>query len=193
MNKPVYKTLIPNSVSFNTNLKPMAKILYGEIRRRPRETNWYFAELYGLDERSVKRLFKCLVKEGCISVAISGPKRTITPLVAPGRHYITLPSHVRYDPDLPANGKLIYAEIVALCRWKGYCSAGNDHFARLFRLDVHRVKRLLSILRKKRYIQWELRRDEYGYGRKISIADTMWCKNVTDRVIKLHPIVSAGV
>ena len=43
-----------------------------------------------------------------------------------------LPARVRYDPELPPNAKLIFAEIAAKTNTLGYCWAHNRHFAETF-------------------------------------------------------------
>lgn len=51
--------------------------------------------------------------------------------------YAILPANVRYDENLKANEKILYAEITALSNKEGYCYATNSYFADLY--GVHKV------------------------------------------------------
>ena len=63
-----------------------------------------------------------------------------------------LPAPVRYDPDLPANAKLLYAEIAAKTNATGFCWASNDFFARQMKLSADSVSRLIKTLETAEYI-----------------------------------------
>ena len=78
-------------------------------------------------------------------------------------YYAIIPASIRYDNDIPANAKLFYAEITALCNEKGYCWAGNDYFIGLYETTDRTIRRWLSILSKKGYIKVEY---QYKSGTK---------------------------
>lgn len=72
--KPNYYSITPASVRYNKKLKPLARLLYGEITALCNEKgfcwakNSYFAGLYEVDERSVTRWIKDLEKGEYIRV-----------------------------------------------------------------------------------------------------------------------------
>ena len=78
----------------------------------------------------------------------------------PGRdkksYYAIIPADVRYDKSLPANAKLLYGEITALCNQEGFCWASNSYFASLYCKDVRTVKRWISQLIEQGYIRSEI-------------------------------------
>lgn len=71
-------------------------------------------------------------------------------------YYAVIPANVRYDEDLPANAKLLYGEITALCNKKGYCWATNEYFAKLYRVSKISISNWVSALIKKGYIASEI-------------------------------------
>ena len=46
------------------------------------------------------------------------------------KYYAIIPAHVRYDNQLNADEKIIYAEITALSILRGYCFATNNNITR---------------------------------------------------------------
>ncbi|MGY0692948.1 conserved phage C-terminal domain-containing protein [Virgibacillus sp. FSP13] len=71
-------------------------------------------------------------------------------------YYAIIPANVRYDNDIPANAKLLYGEITALCNQEGYCWAGNSYFADLYNRDKSTIARWIKQLEEKRYITREV-------------------------------------
>ena len=74
--KPGYWAVIPATVRYDPDLPPNAKILYGEITALSNAKgyccarNAYFAELFGLGEKSVSRLIAQLAKGGYLRVEV---------------------------------------------------------------------------------------------------------------------------
>ena len=77
-------------------------------------------------------------------------------------YWAVLPATVRYDESLPANAKLLYAELSALAQVDGYCWASNQHLGGLFGVDKKTVSRLISMLAERGYIRVEVERNETG-------------------------------
>lgn len=61
-------------------------------------------------------------------------------------YYAIIPASVRYDVSLPANAKLLYGEITALCSVEGYCWASNRHFAELYDVKIRAVQTWIKAL-----------------------------------------------
>jgi hypothetical protein len=106
-------------------------------------------------------------------------------------YYAVIPANVRYDPSLPANAKLLYGEITALCSEKGFCWASNNYFAKLYNKDKGTISRWISQLIDQGYIQTEVDKED-GNKRKLWLsvsAPTPIDKNDnTYRQKRLHPI-----
>ena len=64
-----------------------------------------------------------------------------------------IPAPVRYCKALPPAAKLLFSEITALCRSKGYCWASNAHFQALYGVDRATVKRWLAALIREGFIR----------------------------------------
>ena len=69
-----------------------------------------------------------------------------------GGQWAILPAMVRYDSDIPANAKLIYAEIAAKINEEGYCFCHNAYFAERFGMKEDSVSNLIKKLEKAEYI-----------------------------------------
>lgn len=98
-------------------------------------------------------------------------------------YYAIIPANVRYDKDIPANAKLLYGEITALCNEKGYCWASNGYFADLYEVSKVTVSRWIKALVDKGYISTEIEFKENSkeiLHRYIKIVDTPINKNVKE-------------
>lgn len=68
-------------------------------------------------------------------------------------YYAILTAEVRYDKNLTADEKLLYAEITALTQMNGACYAPNSYFAELFSCEERTIRRRLEKLEKAGYIE----------------------------------------
>lgn len=72
--QPNYYAIIPANVRYDKNLSSSEKLLYGEITALATKegycwaSNHYFAELFGVDPRTVKRWFNALNKAGYVEI-----------------------------------------------------------------------------------------------------------------------------
>lgn len=84
-------------------------------------------------------------------------------------YWAVIPSTVRYDTVIPANAKLLYAEISSLTQALGYCYAPNSYFARLFTMTERTIERLIIALQRRGYIRVEVRKgnQHQAYQRRI--------------------------
>ena len=87
-------------------------------------------------------------------------------------YYAILPAEVRYDKELSASEKLLFAEITALSNENGYCCASNNYFAQLYNIYPSTVSRWVTHLKEKGYIDVEL------------IYDNKWIKERHISIIK---------
>ena len=97
-----------------------------------------------------------LTQEHCITdgKACQERRRRKTNIEKPG-YWAVLPARVRYDEELPASAKLLYAEISSLTDQTGYCFASNAYFEQLYGLSTETIVRLLRALEKRGYIRRE--------------------------------------
>lgn len=68
-------------------------------------------------------------------------------------YYAIIPANVRYDDKICANAKLLYGEITALCNDKGFCWAGNEYFASLYKTTKETISRWIRQLKDNNYIK----------------------------------------
>lgn len=87
-------------------------------------------------------------------------------------YYAILTAAVRYDTNLLASEKLLFAEITALCNEKGYCYASNSYFADLYNTTVRTVSAWVSSLGKAGHITYVID-VENGNKRKIYLTGKM--------------------
>lgn len=67
-------------------------------------------------------------------------------------YYAIIPAVVRYDNNLSANAKLLFAEITCLCNKNGVCNASNNYFSDLYNVSTVSVSKWVSQLVKNGYI-----------------------------------------
>lgn len=79
-------------------------------------------------------------------------------------YWAVLPATVRYDKELPASAKLIYAEISALSGKTGFCFASNDYLMQLFDVSERTLQRHLKALEARGLVQ--IIDGEGGAGRR---------------------------
>ena len=84
-------------------------------------------------------------------------------LQKPG-YWAVLPAAVRYDPELPPNAKILYAEISSLTDQCGFCFASNAYFMALYGMGERTVTRLITALQRHGYIRVE--NGDGGAGRR---------------------------
>ena len=73
--------------------------------------------------------------------------------------YSILTADVRYDERLSFFARVLYSEITAMCNVKGYCSAGNEHFADKFKQSKRTVSGTIARLAELGYLRVEVIRD----------------------------------
>ena len=100
----------------------------GAVKTAPRETDMN----YNTDEKQKSM----------------APEETAKP-----SYWAVLPAGIRYDPEITAGAKLLYAEITSLADARGYCWASNAYFERLYDLSERTIVRLIRALEKAGYIR----------------------------------------
>ena len=80
--------------------------------------------------------------------------------------WAVIPAQVRYDPKLPPNAKLLYAEISALTNAHGFCWASNAWFAERFDMQPKSVSVLIGKLAKAGYVAVETDTNQNNENRR---------------------------
>ena len=75
-------------------------------------------------------------------------------------YYAILTADVRYDKNLSANEKLLFAEITSLTHTTGWCWASNNYFANLFNVTPQAISKWVNKLKKLGYIEVEMKYDK---------------------------------
>ena len=81
--KPNFYAILPAFVRYDTELSANAKLLYSEITSLCNEkgfcwaTNSYFANLYGISERTIQNLIKQLNDKDYITIKILGNSKRL--------------------------------------------------------------------------------------------------------------------
>ena len=92
--------------------------------------------------------------------------------MANANYYAIIPADVRYDKTIPANAKLLYGEITALCSQEGYCWASNGYFAELYDVSETSISKWISALTKAGYIYIESNKEK-GNARLIYLKEVL--------------------
>lgn len=82
-------------------------------------------------------------------------------------YYAILPANVRYDNNLRASEKILYAEITALSSKYGECWASNNYFARLYDVTPQAISLWVNRLKERGYITIEYIRKDKLIQRRI--------------------------
>ena len=84
-----------------------------------------------------------------------------------------LPPRVRYDKELPATAKLLYAEITAMTDVTGFCWASNRYLGELTGVGKDRASRLVAQLAERGYVEVDVLRGEQNEirERRIFVTD----------------------
>lgn len=71
-------------------------------------------------------------------------------------YYSILTADVRYDKRLKPNEKLLFSEITALSKNRGYCNASNNYFAQLYDVTTVTASNWVNHLKDRGYIDVEM-------------------------------------
>ena len=84
------------------------------------------------------------------------------------RTYSIFADIVRYDNELSSSCRLLFSEIAALSKQKGYCYANNQYFAQTFEVSISSVSKWIHQLEEKGYVDVEyIRKGSHVKCRKI--------------------------
>lgn len=156
-----YYAVLPAAVRYDAKLTARAKLLYATLTSlsiasgAAFPSNKYIAELYGVDERTAKRLVGELEAQKYIAVSYEYKKGTkeilrrlirlngiplLLDLANTQALYAVIPSWI-LSTDLSVQAKLLYAEISAATPDNGFCSKNAAYFAELLGVSETSVQR----------------------------------------------------
>lgn len=147
MDKPAFFAILPAAVRYDKRLKPMERILYGEITALADQTgycyasNRYFIELYGVTDRAVQKWIKDLAACGYITVEVLGGagqgrcERRMTPLFGlwdvrhtPEQKFGDTPEQKFAPPPNKSSGRTIQDNNTSNNNTTRACARGFDRF-----------------------------------------------------------------
>ena len=68
-------------------------------------------------------------------------------------YFSVLTADIRYNADLSASEKIFYSEITSLTNLKGYCSASNEYFCKLYNVSARTIQNWLQNLSRLNFIK----------------------------------------
>ena len=86
-------------------------------------------------------------------------------------YFAIIPANVRYDENLSASEKLMYAEISALAQKEGYCWASSNYFEFMYKVSRQTIYNWIKNLSDLGYIKTELSGQNGSEGRKIYLSN----------------------
>ena len=106
-----------------------------------------------------------------------------------------LPPEVRFDNELKASEKILYAEISILVNEEGCCWFNNSHFGNLFRVENSTINNWLSNLEKQNHIKIVNVKSEERVkiikrkgleGLGLGVRQCQWCGINTSTLVNHH-------
>lgn len=83
------------------------------------------------------------------------------------RYYAKIPANVRYDEKITLGAKMMYGEITVLSNKEGYCWAGNEFFAKLYKVHRNTIQNWIKSLKDSGYVRLDTKQSQRGSVRKI--------------------------
>ena len=129
--KPGYYAVIPAQVRYDAELRPNAKLLYGELTALagPDGYCWasdkYFAELFGLSPKTVNDLIQSLRRKGYIRIEMGANNRGTERHIYAGAFFVAPSS----GEGIPENGGILKNADTPGGGSPEKCGEGSPHFS----------------------------------------------------------------
>lgn len=148
MEQPSYYAIIPANVRYCKDLPDGAKLLYGEITalssasRNCTARNRYFAELYGVEVRTIQNWISLLMKHGFIesasAVATTRGQRELRIAASPPTQQQSLESYNEIFDKCHIYGELrrTFFEFIRHCQLNGRIVTNDKLYSIIVRLDL---------------------------------------------------------